>query len=230
MGIAIGTAARANAIAVVKIAWVESPREIPSANMIAIVRPAAPAIHSVNVSSCALSGVFSVGVDFSIPEMFPTSVSAPVPVTIITPLPCVTGEFMNAMFDWSPTPGFGSPAMTSALFDAGTLSPVSPDSSICSDAAWMIRPSAHTSSPAVSRTTSPTTTWSASTLTSVPSRRTRADAFSIDCKAFMALSALPCWRIPPSALSAVISSTTMPVEISPISIEATAAATRMICM
>ena len=102
---AIGTAARASAMAVVKMILVESPREIPSANMIAIVRPAAPAIHSVSVSSCALSGVFSVGVDFSIPEMFPTSVSAPVPVTIITPLPCVTGEFMNAMFDWSPTPG-----------------------------------------------------------------------------------------------------------------------------
>ena len=47
--------------------------------MMAMVRPAAPAIHSVKVSSCAVSGVFSVGVDFSIPEMFPTSVSAPFP-------------------------------------------------------------------------------------------------------------------------------------------------------
>ena len=198
--------------------------------MTAIVRPAAPAIHSVKVSSCAVSGVFSVGVDFSSPEMLPTSVSAPVPVTIITPLPCVTGEFMNAMFDWSPMAGFGSPAITSALFDAGTLSPVRPDSSICRDAASMIRPSAQTSSPAVSRTTSPTTTWSPSIFTSAPSRRTRADALSIDCKAFMALSALPCWRIPPSALSAVIARTTTPVAIWPISIEATAAATRMICM
>ena len=147
--------------------------------MIAIVKPAAPAIQSVNVSSCALSGVFSVGVDFSIPEILPTSVSAPVAVTIMTPLPCVTGEFMNAMFDWSPTPGVAS-VITSASFDAGTLSPVSPDSSICRDAAWMMRPSAHTSSPAESSTTSPTTIWSASILTSAPSRRTRADALSID--------------------------------------------------
>ena len=197
--------------------------------MIAIVRPAAPAIHSVKMSSCAVSGVFRVGVDFSIPEMCPTSVPEPVPVTIITPLPCVTGEFMKAMFVWSPMPGF-SPVIASALFDAGTLSPVSPDSSICSDAAWTIRPSAHTSSPAVSRTTSPTTTWSASIFTSCPSRRRRADVLSIDCKAFMALSALPCWRIPPSALSAVISRTATPVASSPIAIEATAAATRMICM
>ena len=92
-------------MAVVKIVWADWSREIPSANMIAIVKPAAPAIQSVNVSSCALSGVFRVGVDFSIPEILPTSVSAPVAVTIMTPLPCVTGEFMNAMFDWSPTPG-----------------------------------------------------------------------------------------------------------------------------
>ena len=106
VGMAIGTAARASAMAVVKMVWVDWPREIPRANMIAIVRPAAPAIHSVNVSSCAVSGVFRVGVDFSIPEMCPTSVPAPVPVTIITPLPCVTGEFMNAMFSWSPMPGF----------------------------------------------------------------------------------------------------------------------------
>ena len=112
-------------MAVVKMAWADCRRWIPRANMIAMVSPAAPAIHSVKVSSCAVSGVFSVGVDFSIPEMFPTSVSAPVPVTIITPLPCVTGEFMNAMFDWSPSTGFWS-VMTSALFDAGTLSPVRP--------------------------------------------------------------------------------------------------------
>ena len=155
VGIAIGTAARASAMAVVKMAWVDWPREIPRANMIAMVRPAAAAIHSVNVSSCLVSGVFRLGADFNIPEMLPTAVSAPVPVTIITPLPCVTGEFMNAMFDWSPSTGFGS-VITSALFEAGTLSPVSADSSICRELASTSRPSAHTSSPAVSSTTSPT--------------------------------------------------------------------------
>ena len=73
--------------------------------MIAIVRPAAPAIHNVSVSSCLVIGVFTVGADFSMPEMVPTAVLAPVPVTIITPLPWVTGVFMNAMFDWSPRTG-----------------------------------------------------------------------------------------------------------------------------
>ena len=132
-----------------------------------------------------------LGADLSMPEIVPTAVSAPVPVTIISPLPCVTGVFMNAMFDWSPSTGFSS-VTTSTLLEAGTLSPVSADSSICSEVASMSRPSAQTSSPAASRTTSPTTTWSASTLTSLPSRRTRADVLSIDCSAFMALSALPC--------------------------------------
>ncbi len=106
VGMAMGTAASASAMAVVKIVWVDSPREIPRANMIAMVSPAAAAIHNVNVSSCLVSGVFRLGADFSIPEMVPTAVSAPVPVTIITPLPCVTGVFMNAMFDWSPRTGF----------------------------------------------------------------------------------------------------------------------------
>ena len=197
--------------------------------MIAMVNPAAAAIHSVNVSSCLVIGVFKVGADFNIPEMLPTAVSAPVPVTIITPLPCVTGVFMNAMFDWSPRTGSAS-VITSVLFEAGTLSPVSADSSICSDVASTSRPSAHTSSPAASSTTSPTTTWSAPTLTSVPSRRTRAVVLSIDCRAFIALSALPCCRKPPNALSAVINKTAIPVATWPITIEAIAAPTRMICM
>jgi hypothetical protein len=93
-----------------------------------------------------------------------------------------------------------------------------------------MRPSAQTSSPAVSRTTSPTTTWSAGMVDSVPSRRTRAVVFSMDCSAFIALSAFPCCRRPPTAFTTVINSTTMPVETSPIAIEATAAPTRISCM
>ena len=157
VGMAIGTAARASAIAVVKIVCADSPRDRPSANMMAIVNPAAPAIHRVNVSSCLVIGVLRVGADFSIPEICPTAVSAPVPVTTMTPAPWVTGVFMKAMFSWSPRTGFSS-LTTSALLDAGTLSPVSADSSICSEVDSMSRPSAHTSSPAASSTTSPTTT------------------------------------------------------------------------
>ena len=93
----MGTAANASAIAVVKITVVDSPREIPRANISAMVSPAAPAIHSVSVSSSLVRGVFTVGADFNIPEMLPTAVSAPVAVMIMIPLPWVTGVFINAM-------------------------------------------------------------------------------------------------------------------------------------
>ena len=69
----------------------------------------------------------------------------------------------------------------------------------------MIRPSAGTSSPAASSTTSPTTTSSAAISASDPSRRTRAVALTIALSAFIALSALPSWRRPTTALSTVIS-------------------------
>ena len=63
-----------------------------------IVSPAAPAIHKLNVSSSFVTGDCSSSVACNIPEIFPSSVSAPVAVTIIVPLPWVTGVFMNAMF------------------------------------------------------------------------------------------------------------------------------------
>ena len=73
-------------------------------NITIIVRPAAAAIHRVSRSSSLVSGDFSLTVAESIDEIRPSSVAAPVPVTMIVPLPCVTGVFMNAMFVWSPGP------------------------------------------------------------------------------------------------------------------------------
>ena len=57
--------------------------------------------------SCLVSGVCSLAVAASIPAILPTSASAPRAVTIIMPLPCVTGVFMNAMFVRSPGPEVG---------------------------------------------------------------------------------------------------------------------------
>ncbi len=94
----------------------------------------------------------------------------------------------------------------------------------------MIRPSAGTSSPAESSTTSPTTTSVAGICDSVPSRRTRAVAFIIDLSAFIALSALPSWRRPTTALSTVSAISTIPVLHSLIANDTTAATIRMICM
>ena len=128
--------------------------------MTIIVPSAAAPIHRVIVFSCFVSGVCSLAVVASMPAILPTSASAPVAVTSIMPLPCVTGVFMNAMFVRSPGPSSAS-ASASVSFDAGVLSPVSADSSMSSELAWMILPSAATSSPALISTTSPTTTSSA---------------------------------------------------------------------
>jgi hypothetical protein len=154
-----------------------------------VPRAAAP-IHSVSVFSCLVSGVCSFAVDASMPAIFPTWASPPTAVTSITPLPCVTGVFMNAMFTWSPGPTSAS-ASAVVSFDDGVLSPVRADSSMSSELAWTILPSAATSSPAASSTRSPMTTCSAGIEASTPSRRTRAVRFVSDFSAFIALSALP---------------------------------------
>ena len=178
---------------------------------------------------CLVSGVSSFAVAESMCAIFPTCVPLPVPVTITTPLPCVTGVCMNAMFDCSPGP-ISPPDRVSASLAAGTLSPVRADSSICSALEVTIRPSAGTSSPAAISTTSPATSCSAGISASVPSRRTRAVAFIIDCSAFIALSALPAWRSPTRALKSVITNSTMAVLHCLITSETIAAPTRMSCM
>ena len=51
-------------------------------------------IRTVSWSSWRVSGVFSCWTPASIPEICPTSVAMPVPVTTISPRPRVTVEFM----------------------------------------------------------------------------------------------------------------------------------------
>ena len=229
VGSASGMAAMASVTALTNSASQARPRWRPRMNITIMVRPAAAAIHRVSRLSSFVSGDSSVAVAASIPEIFPSSVPAPVPVMITVPLPCVTGVFMNATFVWSP--GFSSPpGNVPASLAAGTLSPVSADSSICRALAAMMRPSAGTSSPAAMSTTSPTTTCSAGIWDSDPSRRTRAVAFIIDLRAFMALSALPSWRTPITAFRIVSATSRTAVLHSLTSRDTTAATTRMICI
>ncbi len=63
------------------------PRWIPRANMITMVRPAAPMIQSVSVFIWRVSGVSSWTVVVSMLAIRPTWVSPPAPVTITTALP-----------------------------------------------------------------------------------------------------------------------------------------------
>ena len=229
VGSAVGMAAMARAMAVMNRLSALWPRESPSTNMRIIVPRAAAPIHRVMVLSWRVSGVCSLAVAASMPAILPTSASAPRAVTIIMPLPCVTGVFMNAMLVRSPGPRSAS-ASASVVLDAGTLSPVSADSSMSSECASMILPSAATSSPASSMTTSPATTSSAGISASAPSRRTRAVCFISDLSAFIALSALPSWRRPDTALNTVSAMSTRPVLHWPMTSEITAAISRMICM
>jgi len=229
VGSASGMAAMASATALMNNASQAWPRLRPNANITTMVRPAAAAIQRVRVLSSLVSGDCSWAVADSIPEIFPSSVSAPVPVTITVALPWVTGVFMNAMFVWSPGPSW-SPDSAAASLAAGVLSPVRADSSICRALAATMRPSAGTWSPAAMSTTSPATSCSAGISASWPFRRTLAVAFIIDLSAFMALSALPSWRKPMTAFSSVSTSSRTPVLHSLITNDTTAAPTRMSCM
>ena len=102
VGSASGIAAMASENAATKRTSHASLRARPKMNITTMVSPAAATIHRVRVFSSLVSGDCSASVAESIPEIFPISDSAAVAVTIITPLPWVTGVFMKAMFSWSP--------------------------------------------------------------------------------------------------------------------------------
>ena len=126
----------------------------------------------VSESSSRCSGDRARATEVSIVAIRPISVSMPVAVTTIAPVPRVTDVFWNSMFVRSPsaTSGVGS---TAASLATGALSPVSAASWVSSVAERMIRPSAGTMSPASTSTMSPGTTSPAGTCTMCPPRTTR---------------------------------------------------------
>jgi hypothetical protein len=107
--------------------------------------------------------------------------------------------------------GASAAATVSTPFETGRLSPVSADSSTSSVAALSRRPSAGTTSPASSATTSPGTSCSAGISASEPPRRTFALTIIIFCSAETAAAALPSWLRPRTALNSVRKSRTSPV-------------------
>ena len=161
-------------------------------------------------SSWRVSGVLTARCAWSIPEMRPTSVAIPVAVTTNSPAPRVTAVFMYTMQARSPSGRPASPA-GAVPFEAGRLSPVSPDSATSSIAACSSLPSAGTMSPAAIATTSPGTSCPAGISASWPSRRTRAVTIIIFCSAATAASALPSCCRPRTALPSVSRISRMPV-------------------
>ncbi len=207
-----------------------SPRMRPRMMISARAIAAMIVISTVSWSSWRVSGVFSCSTPLNMLEMWPTSVDMPVDVTIISPRPRVTCEFMNAM-SWRSPRATSSPAIASITLDDGVLSPVSPDSSISSVAATRRRPSAGTLSPASNPTMSPGTSSSAGTRKRSPPRRTLAEMISIWRSAATLSAALPSWCRPSRALKTVIARTTSPVEMSWMAMMLTSAApTSTSCM
>jgi len=142
--------------------------------------------------------------------MWPTSVAIPVAVMTNSPVPRVTLVFMYTMSVRSPS-GVPAPATGSVPLAAGTLSPVSADSSISSVAAVSSRPSAGTTSPASIATMSPGTSWPAGTSASWPSRLTLALMITIFCRAATAAAAFPSCCRPMTALYSVSKISSRPV-------------------
>ena len=162
-------------------------------------------------SICATRGVVSCSTPASSPPMRPISVAGPVAVTRPRAVPCVTRVPDHSIDRRSPS---GASAATGVVaFSTGTDSPVRMASCAARPRASITRRSAGTLSPASSRTMSPGTSVAPSTVTRRPSRKTAARGASICRIADMALSALPSWTKPMTALA----STT--ARITPVSIQ-----------
>ncbi|SKZ59983.1 Uncharacterised protein [Mycobacteroides abscessus subsp. abscessus] len=167
--------------------------------MIAAARPRMPRESCVpNFSRRWVSGVSTCSMSEIIDWIRPISVDGPVAVTTPTPVPAETMVDEYAIDCRSPMPASTSTARVSLL--AGTDSPVSADSSIRRFVASSSRMSAGTRSPDLIDTTSPGTRFSASTSTHSPSRRARACSDSMFRMPASALSALPSWTNPTTAL------------------------------
>jgi hypothetical protein len=103
------------------------------------------------------------------------------------------------------SPSGASAATGATPLSAGTLSPVSGDSSTRSPWARSSRASAGTRSPASSRMMSPGTSCSAGMVRRCPSRRTAARGSSIRAMADSASCALPSWMKPIAAFTSTTS-------------------------
>ena len=148
-GMPVGIAEIAIAVPSRIRSWNLSPRISPTTMMKATALHAITPSTLVSESSSFWSGERTRLTDVSIVAMRPISVSMPVAVTTIEPVPRVTDVFWKSMLERSPSAT--SPAgSTEASFATGALSPVSAASCASSVAERMRRPSAGTMSPASS--------------------------------------------------------------------------------
>ena len=144
------------------------------------------------------------------PAMRPISVASPVAVTTNAAVPRVTWVFWNTRFVRSPSATSPSGRVTRSLA-IGALSPVSAASCTSRVAEDRIRPSAGTTSPASSSTTSPGTSLVDSSSSTWPDRRTRARGTWSLASASTLARAFSSWAEPMTTLNVTSPSTTTPV-------------------
>ena len=117
----------------------------------------------------------------------PSSVAAPVAVTIARPRPAATAVPLKTMLRWSPMPTSASSGALS--LETAVLSPVSADSATRSAIDSSTRPSAGMVSPSSISRMSPGTTSAVGTICGCPSRSTLAFGEDIALSAATACSA-----------------------------------------
>ena len=120
----------------------------PSANMTIIVPSAAAPIHSVIVFSCFVSGVCSLAVAASMPAILPTWASAPRRGHDHHAAAVRDRRVHERHVRLVAGPELGVGERVRRPWTPACSRPVSADSSMSSEFAWMIRPSAATLSPA----------------------------------------------------------------------------------
>ena len=183
-----------------------SPRITPTITMNATAVHAMMPSTLVSESSSRWSGERTRVTEVSIVAIRPISVSMPVAVTSIAPVPRVTEVFWNSMSARSPS-GTSGEASTAGSLATGALSPVSAASWASSVAERSRRPSAGTMSPASTSTMSPGTTSAAGTSATAPSRRTRLCGTCIFDSASTLARAFSSWREPSTRLRITSSAT-----------------------
>ncbi|OPY06023.1 MAG: hypothetical protein A4E67_01665 [Syntrophaceae bacterium PtaB.Bin038] len=195
-----GIVATAAATTVMNIRRTGSPSAMPTAKSAADAASTYSPIRLEKRPNFSCSGARAAFVSRISWAMPPSTVLAPVSTTTPVPRPFTTTVPMKAMFLWSPGVRFAS-GIASAVFSAGTDSPVSSDSSIRTSMALVSRMSAGTFAPEDSRTMSPGTSPSLEISLSRPSRTTRASGTIIFCRARTLSSARLSWMNPMTALN-----------------------------
>src|SRR5262245_17305957 len=228
-GMPVGIAEIAMAVPSSSRSVASRPRASPTATMKATAPHAMSPSTLVSCPSSCWSGDRVRLTVVSIVAIWPIWVPIPVAVTTTEAVPRVTAVFWNTMLDRSPI-ATSLPPSAAGPFGTGALSPVSAGSCVSRVAAWTMRPSAGTMSPASSWTMSPATTPVAGTSASVPSRTTLACGTCRLESASMLARAVSSCRVPSTRLSRMSSATSTPVETSPIAKLTTVTATSMMFM